>query len=108
MGQESFEGLQARSELGDGRCSIGLIEDGAGDDEPIHAGIARRSDGLSVEAPVHFEPLMCRKALLHFACLGQNLRHELLAGEARHHAHHEHDVDKFKSGIDGFDRRSWV
>src|SRR5258708_7900636 len=46
------------AEFCDGRGSVGVVEDGAGNDEPIDAGVAGGADGLGVEAAVHLEALV--------------------------------------------------
>src|SRR5688500_9690462 len=76
-----------------GRGPVGLVENRAGDDEPVDARVARGRDRLDVDAAVDLQPLVRLKPLLYRDGLGQHFGHESLAAESRHDAHDQHDVD---------------
>src|SRR6185436_13723123 len=44
--------LEFPAQFGDGRGAVGFVEDGTGDDEPIHAGFACLADGGRIHPSV--------------------------------------------------------
>jgi hypothetical protein len=61
--RSSFLLCKSAAKLGDGGGAVGFVEDGAGDDEPVYAGVFGAADRFGVDAAVDFQPLVRSKAL---------------------------------------------
>src|SRR5258706_8956696 len=104
----TLSAVKLTAQGGDRRLAIGRIEDGAADDEPIDAGVARLLDGFEVNAAVDWETLLQPQAFFDGLALGEDFGHELLPAEAGDDAHDQDEVDVIEGGEDALDGRGGV